>query len=364
VHSGISSIGSTVSFFDDPVFVSGIGIASLDKLGTNLERTVSCRSSNVNSRLLTENLSEISLAVWCGYLAVLAEGRIYLADSRQRFRDELGRLQYEWYYLSGIGSYADDRELFRYSSVGTHGLAVHKNMDGAVSAEVKSRITDDGKTLYYTEEGGTLYSVYRTCERVGGTFSPAKVLRSNDKGYLFFGTESGDVCIFNNDKRGAIPDSIRADESFDEEGYRRLMGRRIHPEYYSFAGHAAKYSVATGSDDCDMPHYTKNTVKGSLTARIRCYGRGELEIEAETNLGGHREIGHFTDSDIDFSDLDFSSFSYYTENRLSVPTGERERGWCEKSIRVSSEAYNTPIGIYSLTYRFTLKGPVKKRLSN
>ncbi len=364
VHSGIPAIGETISFFDDPIFVSSIGISSLDKMGTNLERSISCRSSNVNSRLLCEELEKISLARWCGYLAVLASGRIYLADSRQRFRDDMGRLQYEWYYLSGIGTYKDDYQVFRYSPIEKGGFLVHENADEVTDKQVLSTVGAGGEIFYYTEEDGVRYSVYRTSERRGGTFSPAIKLLSTENDLLFFGTESGDICLFNNDKRGAIPDTLTNDESFDEENYKLLMGRRIHPEFYSFAGHAPKYTVSTVCDDCDMPHFTKSTVKNSLTARIRCFGRGELEFEVETNVRGHREIAHFTDSDLDFSNLDFSAFSFYTENRLSIPTGERERGWCEKRISVSSESYNTPLGIYSLTYRFTIKGPVKKKISN
>ena len=361
VHSGIPATGESISFFDDPIFISNIGISSLDKLGVNLERSISCRSNGVNPRLLCEDLDEISLAIWCGYLAVLARGNIYLADSRQRYRDDTGKLQYEWYYLTGIGSYIDDRQVFRYSTSAVGDFLKHENEDEVCEGEIFST-SIDGKTVYYTSEGGKSYSVYRTSERRGGTFSPAIKLLSCDNDLLFFGTENGDICLFNNDKRGAIPDSYSDDESFDAEGYRLIMGRRIHPEFYSFAGHAPKYSLSTVTDDCDMPHFTKSTVKNSLTARIRCFGRGELLINVETNRRGYCEVAHFTDADLNFCELDFSALSFYTENRLSIPTGERERGWCEKRVSISSESYNNPIGIYSLTYRFTIKGPVKKKI--
>lgn len=362
VHSGVCALGASISFYDDPLFISPLGVTALDKEQINYDRNVSCRSGNVNSRLLSENLEQASLASWCGYLAVLTDGRIYLADSRQTFRDELGKMQYEWYFLSGIGSYFGDESVFRYSSEAPDGYEVHESMDDVVEGEVLNVFDDIGNLIYYTVENGIKYRVYRTSEKKGGTFYPAKILASDGNGRLFFGTENGDICIFNNDRRGKKSLNVMTGDSIDEENYKLIMGRRIHPDYYNFAGHAPKYVISTVSDNCGMPHFTKNTVKNSLTARIKCYGKGNMTVDVETNAKGYKEIAEFTDSDLDFSNINFSSFSFYTDNRLSIPTAERERGWCEKRITVSSNKANCPLGIYSLTYRFTIKGPVKKKL--
>ena len=115
VHSGFVAKGKAISFFDDPVFVSSKGISALAKKNINLERSIVTRSSNVNKRLLSEDLSKIKLAIWKGYLVVLAEDKIYLADSRSSFITKSGDIEYEWYYLSGIGSYRNDRKVYRYS---------------------------------------------------------------------------------------------------------------------------------------------------------------------------------------------------------------------------------------------------------
>jgi len=102
IHSGIAAVGDSATFFDDRLFLSPLGLSALDKQKINLERSIGIRSHNVNRMLLSEDLSQISIARWCGYLALCANGRIYLADSRQTFTHSSGNTEYEWYFLSGI----------------------------------------------------------------------------------------------------------------------------------------------------------------------------------------------------------------------------------------------------------------------
>ncbi len=80
---GSTCLGQCCNFLDDCVFVSKRGLDALDKLGTNLERGITHRSSLVDRRLLTEDLSKAMLAEWQGYLVLLfPSGNAYLADSR------------------------------------------------------------------------------------------------------------------------------------------------------------------------------------------------------------------------------------------------------------------------------------------
>ena len=59
--------------------------------------------------------------------------------------------------------------------------------------------------------------------------------------------------------------------------------------------------------------------------------------------------------------MDFSRLSLTSGEFFSIPIGEREKGWLEKQYTVYSCTFRHPIGICSLTYRFTLKGDLKKR---
>ena len=140
IHNGISASGGSISFFDDPIFVSPLGICALEKQAINLERSVAVRSHNVNPRLLSEDLSNINLTKWCGYLVVEAGSNIYLADSRATFTHSTGYKEYEWFYLTGIGTYKNDRAVFRYESLGKDEYLLHPDIDKVVTETVYSEI--------------------------------------------------------------------------------------------------------------------------------------------------------------------------------------------------------------------------------
>lgn len=360
IHSGVYAKGGAISFFDDPLFISPLGVCSLEKQSINLDRSIVCRSHNINARLLSESLENIRLCEWCGYLVLLAGENIYLADSRSTFTHPTGGVEYEWYYLSGIGTYKNDSAVYRYSSTSHEGFLTHPSIAERAEGVVYSTETEGGERVYYvSDDGETRYEVTPTEELSGGDFSPACELFSI-YGYLFFGTESGDVCVFNNDKRGVPPKRISELADFDADEYQKRMGRRIHTDFYSFANHAPRYALITANDNCGLPHLTKSTVKDSLTLKCRAFESKKIICEVGTDRSGYRESASFPGGELDFTALDFSTLSANTSSSFTVPIGERERGWIEKQIALYSDEYASPIGIYSITYRFTVKGKIKK----
>ena len=359
IHSGIHAIGGSVSFFDDPVFISALGVCALDKRAINLERSIECRSHNVNPELLSTNLSRASLAVWCGYLVLLTDGKIFLADSRAVFRHETGNTEYEWYYLSGIGSYTDDTYAYEYIKSDTRECETREDMLGErVDGQVFSFMTDAGECFYVTE-GGIKFRVGRSGEKIGGIFNPATIAFAIDNNLLFFGTDSGDVCLFNNDMRGVAPSRLTASPDFDEAAYYASMKRSIHPDFYSFDGHAPRYALSTVSDDGGVHDMTKDTTKGSFIVKCKSFGKGSFTVEVGTNKKGYRELAKFSDSRLDFEDFDFGALAFFGEKRTSVPISEKEKGWIEKTVSVYSEKFSSPFGIYSIGYRFRARGRIK-----
>ena len=359
IHSGICAVGDSISFFDDPIFISALGVTALDKRKINLERSVAVRSHNVNARLLGENTAQISMTVWCGYLVVMAGEHIYLADSRQTFTHKSGSAEYEWYYLSGIGTYRGESKVFRYSETAKEGYTAHPNADAVIEEKVYMSLLEDGSTVYYTNENGIKYEAYTLGEAVGGIFSPASCVYGTKKNLLLFGTESGDVCVFNNDKRGKPPPWIESAEDYNAEEYARDFGRKIHPYYYSFASHAPRYALSTAKDNGGFPNLTKNTVKNSLAVKVKLFGSGGFTFEVANEKNGYREIARLPAAALDFSELDFSALSFSNTESMTVPLKEREKGWIEKEMSFYSDEYSSPFGIYSVTFRFAIKGKIK-----
>ena len=360
VHSGIKAIGATASFLDDPVFLSSEGLMALDRENINYQRNVVCRSHNVNYYLLKEDLSQACLCEWLGYLAVGINGNIFLADSRATFTHSTGSREYEWFYLTGIGGYTNDKKVYRYCADGYLDTVPHPYLVGGIasSSQVYSKTDSNGNTYYYVPKGNVKYHVAPTGERQGGQFYPATVFTSFGK-LLFFGTDDGHLCIFNNDMRGIAPDSIVDSDSYDEDEYTAMMGNKIHPLYYSFAGHTPYYIIKTALDNCGIPHLTKNTVKNSLVIKAKSYSSNVIDCEVCSDNRDAVYVGSFPPYYESFDDFDFMVEPWYASRYTSVSLPENEKKWIEKQLTLLSGKFASPISIYSITYRYVIKGKIK-----
>ena len=358
VHSGLVARGGSRNFLDDPVFLCSLGLSALETNAINLERSVVTRSHNVNFDLLREDLENASLTEWLGYLVIGCRGKIYLADSRSSFIHESGAREYEWFILNRIGTYQGDCAVYVYDSLSQRAsVKVSENAESPCPFTVYSE-SDERGSYYFSLEDGVKYALRATEERSGGKFYPAEVFYS-DGARLYFGNECGDVCIFNNDLRGKAPEWLSEKEDFSAEEYSDKMADKIHPSFYSFASHAPIYAVKTAFDDCSVPHLAKSTVKHSLVVKCKSASGGMLSFQTGTDRRGFSEPAYLPASELDFTELDFSRMTFFFGEYFTVPLKEKEKGWVEKQIAVYSSEFNSPIGIYSISYRYTIKGKIK-----
>ena len=114
--SGIGCLGACINFLDDPVFVSRLGVEAVGQLSVRYERAVEHRSSLIDAKLVNIDLSDAVLEEWNGYLILLVDGKMFMADSRQKYTHEIGVPQYEWYYIEGVGVYKDQYPEYRYAT--------------------------------------------------------------------------------------------------------------------------------------------------------------------------------------------------------------------------------------------------------
>ena len=97
-HSSISTgcIATGINFSDDIVFFSDRGMEAISGDITT-EQVLAHRSSMVDGKLLKEtNYKNMILEEWEGYLLVIIDNKVYLADSRQKYQNV--DVEYEWYY--------------------------------------------------------------------------------------------------------------------------------------------------------------------------------------------------------------------------------------------------------------------------
>lgn len=98
-HSSISTgcVSTGTNFNDDIVFFSERGLEGISGDITT-EQVIAHRSSLVDNRLLNEaNYKNLLLEEWEGYLLVIVDNHVYLADSRATTTNN-DHKEYEWFY--------------------------------------------------------------------------------------------------------------------------------------------------------------------------------------------------------------------------------------------------------------------------
>ena len=374
--NGIGCLGACANFLDDPVYISRLGLVSARN-----SRAIEHRSSLIDGKLVSLDLKNAVMEEWNGYLVLLVDGKIFLADSRQRYTHPSGVKQYEWYYLEDIGCYDGQYLEYRYSEYlyeeligktitdnGTdyqlelanavynentgdyddlRGQTVNpSNEDGSSNLNVHSSyvgVVIDGieqsVKVYYIIKDGKALSCYTKENYIGGTFKKANYIKVIDDN-LFFGTENGDVCMFNFDKRD------------------RKTGL-IDPHWYSFNGRTIFSGCATKMDCCGIPHLTKNTVKKSTVIKTKSFRDSAAKIKVRTNKKPYNQIARINNSVFSFDSIDFENLTFNTEDKTLFAIKEKEKQWVEKQYFIYTDEFRKPFALYYISYRYTIIGRLK-----
>ena len=94
----LGCLSTSGNFGDDIVYLSRYGLEGLATDNLNSKQIVAHRSSLVDAKMINENDYEnATLTEYKGYLLILVNGKIFLADSRQKYAN-LNSFEYEWFY--------------------------------------------------------------------------------------------------------------------------------------------------------------------------------------------------------------------------------------------------------------------------
>ena len=370
--SGVSCLGPCINYLDDPVYISDLGVEAMGQLSVRLERAVEHRSSLVDAKLVNLNLSKAVLEVWNGYLVLLVDGKIFLADARQRYTHETGVMQYEWYYLEDIGVYEGQYKEYHYAEE-SYGLDSEnvkiteksgdelkitlcpESLRGLVvnppNNYGKADVTVYEKTVTVTENdisneidiayvtvGDKNYLCETEGKYIGGVFESACVIKNIDNN-LFFGTTNGTICSFNFDKR-------------EKDGVIPII-------WYSFNGRTINCGVATKMDNCGIPHLTKNTVKKSTVIKTKTFQSSSAKIMVRTNNVPYKQIERINSSFFSFDNIDFRDFTFETSTESLFSISEKEKRWVEKQYYIYSDEYLKPFALYNISFRYIISGRYK-----
>lgn len=377
-HKGIGCYGPCFNFRDDPIFLSKYGVDALGHVSTKYRRAIKHRSSLIDAKLLNCDLRNASIAEWGGYLMILTEGKIFMADSRQMYATEGNNTEYEWYYLEDIGVYTNqfdeyvfaefprkvtndelleitgDVELLQADAVMDEN-GVKRNLIGTSAFkyvhEIRYFTNPDGEKIYYKEldeydeytspTGRKIkYYVEPSGGKTGGTFDAAVMLKTIGED-LFFVTKNGVLCKFNFDMRdpetGLIPN-----------------------EYYDFNGRAIFSGCATKMDNCGIPHLTKSTVKKSVVIKTRTFTYSGMKVKVRTNRMALNQIARIINGQATFNDPSFKDYTFSMTDKSIFSVNEKEKKWVEKQIFIYSDEFRRPFALHYLAYRYNVAGRYKE----
>jgi hypothetical protein len=381
--AGIGCLGAACNFLDDPVFVSRLGLEAISTSGMTAikyERAREHRSSLVDSKLINvAKLNEAKLCEWQGYLMLLIDGQIFMADSRQAFANALGIREYEWYYLEDIGVYDGQYKEYKYlnkypdvflNEDGSRKIitvtyagqdipvGIISDIEGDYPPEERLSLIDgEYEGVSYlcatvlTDEGVKAFFCEETGAYIGGEFKPAvNICSIIEKGNeniphenVLFGTTNGVVCSFNFDMRdrndGLLPS-----------------------EAYSFDNRAIYSGCALKMDNCDIPHMNKTTVKKSTVVKVKNFYDLAAKVRVLTNKNKGSAVGELRTHrffESLFSAMDFSDFAFAGDSTSIFALKEKEKKWVEKQYCIYSDEYQKPFSLFYLAYKYTIAGRYK-----
>ena len=407
--AGIGCLGACINFLDDPVFISRLGVEAVGQLSVRYERAIEHRSSLIDAKLVNMVLKNASLEEWNGYLIALVDGKIFMADSRQRYAHDTGVVQYEWYYLEDIGIFKNQYLEYRYATrlySEFEGVNVHyctkckkgakqctcgntehhieipislantvfyhdtgetkdltgtianaPDADGTASAEIFDElvnvIIDD--TSYSI---GVYYAIHEVYDELTNEFVRYEAYLCEGKGNYTGGTFN-EACIVksleNNLFFGTV-NGIVCSFNFDK---RNEMGE-IPPQFYSFDERTIHCGCATKMDCCGVPHLTKNTVKKSTVVKTKSLQASAAKIKVRTNKKPYNQIARINSSLFSFENMDFSDYSFITTEQSLFSVKEKEKQWVEKQYYIYSDEYLKPFALYYISFRYNIAGRYKE----
>ncbi len=407
--AGIGCLGACINFLDDPVFISRLGVEAVGQLSVRYERAIEHRSSLIDAKLVNMELKNASLEEWNGYLIALVDGKIFMADSRQRYAHDTGVVQYEWYYLEDIGIFKNQYLEYRYATrlysefegvnvhyctkckkgakqctcgntehhieipislantVFYHDTGETKDLtgtianapgaDGTASAEIFDElvnvIIDD--TSYSI---GVYYAIHEVYDELTNEFVRYEAYLCEGEGNYTGGTFN-EACIVksleNNLFFGTV-NGIVCSFNFDK---RNEMGE-IPPQFYSFDERTIHCGCATKMDCCGVPHLTKNTVKKSTVVKTKSLQASAAKIKVRTNKKPYNQIARINSSLFSFENMDFSDYSFITTEQSLFSVKEKEKQWVEKQYYIYSDEYLKPFALYYISFRYNIAGRYKE----
>lgn len=191
----------------------------------------------------------------------------------------------------------------------------------------KAYVADSRKATTQTDTGNISYEWYYW------TDIPARVMCEHD-GVLYFGTDDGRICVF---KSGITTMRKYSDDD---------------------APILARWS--TKMDDYGTIVRRKTLTKKGCGVMIKPYTRSSVTVYVATDKSHEAKIRYATMDILDFSDIDFSRFTFNTlDTPQVVPLNKKVKKFIVLQLIFENAEVNEGFGIYGVQTQYAVGGYVK-----
>jgi len=204
--------------------------------------------------------------------------------------------------------------------------AVLKNLLLFINGEVY--VADAGQKAYAGNKTGTFeYEWYYW------TNIPARVALEH-KGTLFFGTEDGRLCRFNDDIKTSRGE--------------------VEPTAYSDDGEAIVAEWATNlSDDGDFMKLKTMKKKGS-GVMLKTYLRSGVKVCIRTDKDFEKLVREKSAGIFNFEDINFSDFTFNTSEYMVVPFNAKFKKYKAIQVICRNDKVNQAFGVLGIIRRYVI----------
>jgi hypothetical protein len=112
-------------------------------------------------------------------------------------------------------------------------------------------------------------------------------------------------------------------------------------------------------DNCGIPHLAKSTIKKSTVIKMKAMRAATAKLRVRTNKDGYKSVARLNSRIFSFDDLDFSDFTFVSQDQTIFALKEKEKHWVEKQHWIYSDEYQRPFSVYYIAYRYKVSGRIK-----
>lgn len=183
---GAISVNCFANFYGDNIFLSDKGVLGLDTYSSTMQKTLQDRSIYVNAALLKEaDLKDAVSCVYGGLFMIFVNGKVYIADSKQKNDNGSGSYGYEWYYWTDVPAKKVLPFEGRLYFGGDNGILykfkdpIEVGDEAFCDEDIVFEVGDDGETIENNIKKG-IYSCWMTkCDGLGDISRYKRITKRN-----------------------------------------------------------------------------------------------------------------------------------------------------------------------------------------